>query len=498
MSERRKTASAGLFLTVAQVACQALTFVRSVMIARLLGPQQFGVAAALLMTSAFIDMIGNMSADRLLVQADDGDAYILQRAAHLVQLIRGVLGAVAFYALAWPISAMFGVPELKGAFQWMAILPLLNSLRHTDSSRMQRQLRFMPTALVDLSQQVVGAIVGILLAYLTRSYIAVLCAILAQTGAAIVTSHLIADRRFLVGYDRSALQRIFAFGGPLLINCVLLFVIFQGDRVIVGYRFGLTALGFYSVAYNLTSMSTSFFARIANSLLLPSLSGAKNDAVRFPRRCELISQVFAGIAAAVGVGFIVGGGAGVFWIYGSKYAAAAQLIGWLAAAQAMWMIRVGPTLATMAKGDTMSPLIANIFRASALLGAAGMIFLGYQIRSVAIVAYVGETLSLAVLIYLTWKRHAVSILTWTWPSLMITGMMAFAMVFVASFNHSMPASIIAGCIGAAAAFGVSCIAFSTIRAEATGLLSIVGSFIIRLNMRQRQPLTESVPPLTAE
>ena len=73
MTTRLLFLKGGLKLGANQVIIQACSFVRSVILARLISPEDFGIAATLAMTFSLFEMVSNLSAELLLVQAEDGN-----------------------------------------------------------------------------------------------------------------------------------------------------------------------------------------------------------------------------------------------------------------------------------------------------------------------------------------------------------------------------------------------------------------------------------------
>src|SRR5579872_157767 len=98
-SSYRSFLKSGTQLSINQAIVQACSFVRNVIVARLISPADFGIAATFVMTFSLLDMISNLSADTLLVQAKDGDEPLFQGTAHSIHLIRGLINAILLFAL---------------------------------------------------------------------------------------------------------------------------------------------------------------------------------------------------------------------------------------------------------------------------------------------------------------------------------------------------------------------------------------------------------------
>ena len=68
---------------------QVCALLRYVLLARLLGPEQLGFAAALMLTGSFFDLISDTGGDRFLIQDKDGDQASAQSLVQHVLVVRG-------------------------------------------------------------------------------------------------------------------------------------------------------------------------------------------------------------------------------------------------------------------------------------------------------------------------------------------------------------------------------------------------------------------------
>src|SRR5260370_15498250 len=90
----------GLKLGVNQAFVQVCSFARSVIVARVISPADFGVAATFAMTFAFLEMISNLAAETVLIQAKDGNEPAFQQTAQSLQFLRGLTNALFIFAMA--------------------------------------------------------------------------------------------------------------------------------------------------------------------------------------------------------------------------------------------------------------------------------------------------------------------------------------------------------------------------------------------------------------
>lgn len=408
MSERRRIFAGAAAMSVAQVAEQACVFARNLILARLLGPDNMGVAATLAVTLSLLEMTSDLAADRLLLQAKDGDEAGLQSAAQAVEFARGVLIAAAIVALAGPIARLFDVPDAAWAYRLLALAPLVRGLVHLDAKRLVRSHRYRPLIMVDLGSQALAMAVAWPLARATGDYSAALWVIIAQVSGYAVISHLVAARRYSWGMTRAAWTRIVAFGWPLLVNGLLMFAIFQGDRLIVGVFYDMETLGVFSVAFALAMMPTMMAARIATPLVLPSLAKCHENPAQFERRYGLAMELAAVVTSAYLCLVIGACGAIMGGLYGEEYRIGGPYLAVLAGMQAFRIVRIVPTLGAMALGDTRNALLANLWRLLALPGAIAAAALGAPVVWLIVAGIGGELLATVASIARLSRRQGVS------------------------------------------------------------------------------------------
>jgi O-antigen/teichoic acid export membrane protein len=385
----------GLILTSGNAAAALLSLVRNIVIARLISVEDFGIASTLAITMALVEMASNFSLDRLVVQARDGDAPRLLSTLHAVQAIRGLLGAGVLVLVAGPIATLFGVPEVAWAYQALALIPLLRGLAHLDMFRRQRAMQFVPSATVEVSAQMLSSLAALPLALWLGDWRAMLYALLIQQAVFTAVSHGVALRPYRWNWDRDIIRRTLRFGLPLLANGILMFGIFQGDRIIVGSLIGMTELGWFSVAFSLTFMPAMVLAGSLQSFLLPQLARAQDDAAAF-RLYLVAAQASLLLGVGLAVMFWFAGPMLVVLLYGAKYELAAPVVVWLAIMQGLRIARIGASITATAKANTTNPLLANIARAVALPIAWVAVTMGGSVTAVVAIAIAGECVALLV------------------------------------------------------------------------------------------------------
>ena len=272
-----------------------LKFVRNILVARLLSVEDFGIAATFAIVFGLIEMLAFLGLERFLIQIRDEGLERVQATLHTLQVLRGVFVAVVLFLTAGPLAEVMAVPQVTWAFRLMALLPLMQGFMHLDIARAQRDMRFGPFVKISLGAEFLG-LLSIWPLYLVFGDFRIVLGALLLPGALTVSfSYLVSERRYRLEFERGMVLRALNFGWPLLLNAMLMFGIFQGDRIIVANRLGPADLGLFSLAFMLTFMPTSILHQTINRLFLPKLAPLQDDPAAFDALARVVMQV--GLAA---------------------------------------------------------------------------------------------------------------------------------------------------------------------------------------------------------
>ena len=384
-----------------------LKMLRNVLLARLFSVEQFGIISTFAVVFALFDMLGYLGLDRMLVQARDGEAPRVQATLHSIQVLRGFLLGALLLVTAEPLAAVMGVPDIAWAFAAMAVVPVLQGFLHLDQARLQRDMNFSALIRIDLIAEVLTLAMIYPLYLVFGDYRAALVYFIAQFVIRLMLSHLVARRAYALGFDWGVAVRAFHFGWPLLLNTMLLFAIFQGDRVIVANRLGMTELGLFSLAFMLTMMAANILAQTQQRLFLPKLAPLQDDTAAFAALARIPLQSGLVIGLAVATGFAILGPDLVLVVFGAKFAGALPVLTWLALMQAVRIAKSGVSVVALARGETRISLLANIPRVAMLPLAWIAVTQGMGVLAVVWIAILGEIVGLAVAQALVRRRLAV-------------------------------------------------------------------------------------------
>ena len=486
MSVRRKSARGTLVLTLGEAVIYGCSFVRNMILARVLTKEDFGISAAFSLIITLLEFSSKLGISRFVIRDEEGDEPEFLAAAHLVQGGVAVLSSLMMMSAAWPLAHLFGIPTHVDAMFILAAIPLLNGVTHLDVKRFERNLRFGPSTLVELLPQVAITVAAWPVTYWLPDYRAVVVLLVAKAALSCLCSHALAVQPYRWKLHRDYVWRMLRFGWPLLVTGFLMFGVLQGDQFLVATSYSMAELGPYAGAAALTMAPTFFFGRVFNSIALPIMAGVQSDPSSFERRYGLVIALICVFSATYSVGMIVGAEAIMQLAYGAKYAGSGNLLGWLVAANSFRNIRIAPAIAAMARGDSMNQMTSNIARVMALLPATVVALTGQPLWSVACTGLFGEALACAVSFNRLTKRHGVPLPLNAVPTLIVATAVLAAGV-VSQLASALPgvASIGLAAILAAVSGGSVLILLQDARREALRLWGDVRSLEWRAALLRR-------------
>ncbi|MEM7228000.1 MAG: oligosaccharide flippase family protein [Planctomycetota bacterium] len=406
-------------LSAAQLIGHLCSFGRNVLLARLLGPVDFGIAAAFAAIVVGLEMISDLSMDKLVVQSPRGDDPSFLRVLHGLMLVRAVILSALLFVLGGVLAHALHAPEAINAFRALAIIPLVRGFLNIDVIRAHRQLRFAPSAFVDAVPQVVTLALTVPAVAFIGSFWAVFWLLLLRAALATGSSHLLATQRWRIGWNRGDTREAIRFGWPLLLNGMMMFAIIHADKLVVGSTCDLSTLASYAVAAMLASMPALLLARAVGSAYFPMLASCQHDAHRFRTRSRMILALYAALGVIAVAGLIVVGEPIVRLVFGNAYAPAIAIIPWFAAVHALRLYRAGITMIALARGDSTTSLLANLVRAPALLVQIPVAIMTGSPLAIIFVALIAEVPSIIVALHRIRTRHGVAMRDVAVPAILL-------------------------------------------------------------------------------
>jgi O-antigen/teichoic acid export membrane protein len=369
-----------------------LLLARNLIVARMIPVADYGIAATFAVVMAVVEMASALGLHQQIVQATEGENPRFQAALQGFQVLRGTVSGVVLFAISGPMARFLGIPEVIWAYQVLAFVPVVNALQHFDIHRMNRHMVFGPMLISGLVPALVAMLIVWPLAVWLGDWRVMLYSMLLQAVLGTLTSHLVAERPYKMVFDPAIIAQSLRFGWPLLINGFLMFLVFQGDKVIVARALGMESLAIFAMGMTLTLTPTLVMAKSAQNFLLPQLAAARGDPDRFAMLALVTIQAVLLMGLLLALGVLLVGGPIVNVLLGVKYEGLIPLLFWFALMQTFRVLKAGPAIVALARGHTMNAMVANLVRLLTLPICWQVAVTSGDLRMILWVAMAGEIL----------------------------------------------------------------------------------------------------------
>ena len=278
---KEKTIRGGFARLCAQAANLSLRVGSLMVLARLLGPKDFGLVGMVTAFTGVLELFRDFGLSSAAVQrttVTDEQVSTLFWINILVGTLLGLLAA----AIAPIIAAFYHEPRLVGVTTVLAVGFLFNAAGVQHSVLLQRQMRFTALAVISVVSLMVGTVIAIVGAEAGYGY----WALVAMTVALplVNTIGLWMTTSWVPGmpHRRVGIRSMMRFGGTITLNGLVVYVASNFEKVLLGRFWGVDAIGIYGRAYQLVNIPTANLNSTVGEVAFSALSRLQDD----PRRLK--------------------------------------------------------------------------------------------------------------------------------------------------------------------------------------------------------------------
>jgi len=259
-----------LFWTLAsRVGIQAFALLRTVVLARLLSPYDFGVATSAFIAYQMLDMM-TFTGFTTALTAHRGDFRGGYPTLWWSTVVRGLLLALLLYLSSDAIGRFFNDPNVAYTSRLVALAfvpySLVNPVMVVEASRF---FRFEKIFVVEIGEAAAYFIAAVLFARYFGDYRALVFGFVVAGLTKFLLSYLVRPYLPPLSFSFRWLKRMFSFGIWVNFTFVLNFVLMYMDRTVVGKFAGQTALGHYSNAQKFAFLAPPQISAMLSRVLFP-------------------------------------------------------------------------------------------------------------------------------------------------------------------------------------------------------------------------------------
>ncbi len=328
-SLRKRTLHSSIFEFSGYGTQQILRLVSNIILSRLLFPAAFGLASTISILTTGLTMLSDMGIQQFLIQNPQSDESNVLNTAFTFQAIRGLILALVMIALSRPASLFFKEPKIV-TLVWIGSIQLIaQGLRSTSIHTLRKRLTLGWITVLELGKSILTLSIMIPWAIASPSVLPLVASGTISTCVYSVATHFLpVGYRNSFHWDKSAFKKMRDFGRWIFGSSMVTFFGAQTDRILYGRFLGMTWLGVYSIALNLSSAISALLYRLISGIVYPLLSHANRDPERDISTVYYRVRLRIDVLAMGGTGFLAGvGGWIITSLWDDRYADASWILG---------------------------------------------------------------------------------------------------------------------------------------------------------------------------
>ena len=279
---KERSIRGGAITLTAQVARLVVRTGATVVLARLLSPEEFGIVGMVMAIAGFAFLFKDLGLSAAIVQGSHIN-HAQMSALFWLNALAGVMISLIVAASGPIIAAFYREPRLVPVTAALSICFVFSGLSVQQRALLQRNMRFTALAVVNIVGLASGVVVAIIAALLGAGYWALVGMDVTIPAAGMVCAWVVA--RWRPGWPRwrTGIRRMLAFGKDLSLYRVVNYFARSVDRMLLGRYFGSDVLGLYGRAYALFLQPMNQIVTPLATVGLPGLSRLNDDPTRYRR-----------------------------------------------------------------------------------------------------------------------------------------------------------------------------------------------------------------------
>jgi len=255
---------------------QVLNTAVSILIARVLGPEEYGVVAIALIFVSFSQIFVDVGFTEGIIQKLDVSKVAISSVFYFNLLVSSVLAGIV-YLFAPAIGSFFENDKVVEAIRYLMLVLPISALGKIHSAILTKELNIKALTIRDIISSILGGAVGLYLAFNGYGVWSLVWQqiIAASTGTVLlwIGSSFVP----LLAFSWKELKGLLAFSYYVFIDTLMQQVFNKLDTVFVGKVFSPAILGLYNRASSLGNLINDFSTKSLMKIVFPVFSAIQND-----------------------------------------------------------------------------------------------------------------------------------------------------------------------------------------------------------------------------
>lgn len=277
MSNHKRDIIIGFMYTfLEKVGAQGISFVVSIILARLLLPSEYGVLALALIFVQLCDVIITYGFSNSLVVKQDSDNVDFSTCFYF-----SIGVSIVFYCFVWIISPyianFFSQPMLQPLLRFMGLRLPIVAVNSVQQAYVSKNMKFKLFFISTISGAVTSGIIGISLAYMNYGVWALAWQSLSNTIVYTLVLWFVVKWRPILVFSFDRLKFIYSYGWKILATGLIDTLYSQMRDLVIGKKYSASDLAYYNRGNQFPTLGMNIIEPVLANVMFPALARANGN-----------------------------------------------------------------------------------------------------------------------------------------------------------------------------------------------------------------------------
>ena len=278
MSLRNKVVKGISWSAAERFLSQFVQLAMTIVLARLLLPEDFGLIALLLVFIAISQSLIDCGLSQALIQKSERNESDFSTVFHFNVFI-GIFVYVIIYSVAPSIAKLYGEPELESLFRCMGLSPLIQGLSIIQVTKLTIKVDFKVIAKASFISIIISSLAAVYLASLGAGAWAIVAQLLLNNIINTCLLWGLVDWRPKLVFSKRSFFQLFSFGWKLLLSGLLHSIYVNSYNLVIGLKYSAADVGFFNQASVISRFPSIGFMAITSRAMFPIQCEIKDDKI---------------------------------------------------------------------------------------------------------------------------------------------------------------------------------------------------------------------------
>lgn len=282
---------------------QLVTFIVSIVLARILMPEDYGTVALVTVFTAIMQVFVDSGLSTALIQKKDADDLDFSSVFYFNFVVCIILYLIMFLA-APLIASFYNMPELTPIVRVISLTIVISGVKGVQQSYVSRNMLFKRFFYATIGGTIFSAFLGVAMAYVGFGVWAIVAQQLSNTAIDTLILWITVKWRPKLMFSWERLKGLLGFGWKMLCSALLDTGYNNLRNLLIGKIYSSSDLAFYNQGDKLPQLIITNINTSIDSVLLPAMSKEQDDKDRvrnMTRRsimvsCYIMAPLMIGLA----------------------------------------------------------------------------------------------------------------------------------------------------------------------------------------------------------